>query len=239
VAALISVLMPAYDGEAFVAEALDSALRQHGVELEVLVTDDGSRDATAALVAEIAAGDPRVRFEAQDHGGIAAARNACLARARGTHVALLDQDDRWPAGKLARQLAWLDGDAGPAGVFGRTEMFGPDHDGAAVSGDDDGYTMLLSAGLLRRSAVDAVGEFDPAYASADDLDFLLRLLEDGHRIELEPEVGVLHRRHPAQTTTDRAATRQECVRALARSLARRRRLGLTGPLVHPLVRSSV
>jgi hypothetical protein len=95
--------------------------------------------------------------------------------------------------------------------------------------------MLLAAALLRRDVVDAVGTFDPSCASADDLDFLLRMIESGHRIELETGLGTYHRRHPGQASGDLAATRRDCVRALARSLERRRRHGLHGPLHHPLV----
>jgi hypothetical protein len=95
--------------------------------------------------------------------------------------------------------------------------------------------MLLSAGLLRRETVDAVGKFDPRCATADDLDFLLRVLEADHRVELEPGLGVLHRRHPGQATADFATTRQDCVRVLARSLGRRRERGAAGPLHHPLL----
>jgi glycosyltransferase involved in cell wall biosynthesis len=160
---------------------------------------------------------------------MAAARNACLAQARGSHIALLDQDDRCPEGKLARQSALLEASPDIAAVFGLTQMFGTGEHG------EPGYTMLLAAALLRRDVVDAVGEFDPSCASADDLDFLLRMIESGHRIELETGLGTYHRRHSGQASGDLAATRRDCVRALARSLKRRRRDGLHGPLHHPLV----
>jgi glycosyltransferase involved in cell wall biosynthesis len=227
--ALISVLMATFDGEAFVEEAIESVLQQRGVELELVVTDDGSVDATPAIVRDLARRDPRIRFAIGPHAGMAAARNGCLVQARGSHIALLDQDDRCPEGKLARQLALLEGSPDVAAVFGLTEMFGSGQHG------EPGYTMLLAAALLRRDVVDAMGEFDPSCASADDLDFLLRMIESGHRIELETGLGTYHRRHPGQASGDLAATRRDCVRALARSLERRRRSGLHGPLHHPLV----
>ncbi len=226
---LISVLMATFDGEAFVEQAIESVLQQRGVELELVVTDDGSVDATPAIVCDLARRDPRIRFAVRPHAGMAAARNACLARARGSHIALLDQDDRCPEGKLARQFALLEACSDIAAVFGLTQMFGTGEHG------EPGYTMLLAAALLRRDVVDAVGEFDPGCASADDLDFLLRMIESGHRIELETGLGTYHRRHPGQASGDLAAARRDCVRALARSLERRRRSGLHGPLRHPLV----
>jgi glycosyltransferase involved in cell wall biosynthesis len=226
---LISVLMATFDGEAFVQEAIESVLQQRGVELELVVIDDGSVDATPAIVHDLTRRDPRIRFAVRPHAGMAAARNACLAQARGSHVALLDQDDLCPEGKLARQFALLEASPEIAAVFGLTQMFGTGEHGEA------GYTMLLAAALLRRDVVDAVGEFDPTCASADDLDFLLRMIESGHRIELETGLGTYHRRHCGQASGNLVATRQDCVRALARSLERRRRSGLHGPLRHPLV----
>jgi glycosyltransferase involved in cell wall biosynthesis len=180
-------------------------------------------------VRNLARRDSRIGFDVQPHAGMAAARNACLAQARGSHIALLDQDDRCPEGKLARQLALLDASPEVAAVFGLTQMFD------ATGQHEPGYTMLLSAALLRREVVEAVGEFDPGYESADDFDFLLRMIESGHRIELETGLGIYHRRHPGQASSDLVATRRESVRALARSLQRRRRRGTHGPLDHPLV----
>ncbi len=227
---MISVLMATFNGAAFVREAVESALGQRGVQLELIVTDDGSTDATATIVSALARRDPRIRFTVQPHAGMAASRNACLTRAGGSYVALLDQDDRCPEGKLARQLAVLETTPEVAAVFGHTQMF--DYIGEQAPG----YTMLLSAALLRREAVEATGRFDPECASADDFDFLLRMIEQGHRIELESGLGVYHRRHRKQVSADLEATRRDCVRALARSLQRRRRAGAAGgPLEHPLV----
>jgi glycosyltransferase involved in cell wall biosynthesis len=226
---MISVLMATFNGEAFVQEAIDSVLRQRRVKLELVVTDDGSTDATPVIVRGLARDDPRIRFEAQRHAGMAATRNACLARARGSQIALLDQDDRCPDDKLARQLSLLDASPGLAAVFGLTQFFG------AGEHDEPRYTMLLAAALLHRDLVETVGEFDPGYTSADDLDYLLRMIESGHRLELEPGLGTCHRRHPEQASADVITSRLEGVRALARSLQRRRQSGVDGPLAHPLI----
>jgi glycosyltransferase involved in cell wall biosynthesis len=226
---MISVLMATFNGEAFVREAVASVLGQREVTLELIITDDGSTDATASIATALAQRDPRIRFDTQSHAGAAACRNACMARAAGTYVALLDQDDCCPEGKLARQLALLQAVPETGAVFGRTQMFD------AHRHHDPGYTMLLSAGLLRREVIGSVGAFDPDCGSADDLDFLLRMIEQGIAIDLEPGLGVLHRRHPEQVSADVQATRRDCVRVLARSVRRRRGTGLTGPLKHPLV----
>src|SRR4051794_41680635 len=98
--------MAAYDAEAFVGEAIESALAQDwpSERLEVVVCDDGSTDATAAVVASYVERYPgRVRLIRQANGGPCAAVNAALAAARGEWLGLLDADDVWPRDKLRVQ----------------------------------------------------------------------------------------------------------------------------------------
>lgn len=80
VAPRVSVVVPCYNAERYLAEALDSALAQDGIAVEVLVADDGSSDGTPDVLTRY---DGRVRVLHQDHRGPSAARNACLAAARG------------------------------------------------------------------------------------------------------------------------------------------------------------
>ncbi|MFI4903425.1 MAG: glycosyltransferase family 2 protein, partial [Burkholderiales bacterium] len=96
----VSVVMPMYNGEAYVAEALDSVLAQTRPADEIVVVDDGSHDASAAIVARYSG----VRYVRQANGGCAAARNRGVAEAGGDVVAFIDQDDRWLPGHLARML---------------------------------------------------------------------------------------------------------------------------------------
>jgi glycosyltransferase involved in cell wall biosynthesis len=106
----VSALVPAFDAERFLGEALDSALAQDypaGL-LDVVVVDDGSTDATPAVLAEYAARHPgRVRGIRQENRGNAGAINTAIAAAGGELLALLDADDAWPADKIGRQVAAL------------------------------------------------------------------------------------------------------------------------------------
>jgi glycosyltransferase involved in cell wall biosynthesis len=104
---LISVLVPAYNAEATIGETLASAAAQTHRNLEIIVVDDGSTDATPAIVTEAARSDPRIRLLRQPNAGVAAARNRALDEARGTYVAPLDADDIWSTHKLERQFARL------------------------------------------------------------------------------------------------------------------------------------
>ncbi len=104
---LASVIIPAYNAERFLRQAVESALAQTHSPLEVVIVDDGSTDGTRRLADEIAAADARVRVFSQPNAGVGAARNRGLAEARGEFVAPLDADDFWYPKKLERQIAVL------------------------------------------------------------------------------------------------------------------------------------
>ena len=101
---LVSVLVPAYDAEATLAETLASVREQTLEDFEVIVVDDGSRDGTADVARDFAARDARFKLLEQANAGVAAARNTALAAAKGEFVAPLDADDLWHREKLERQL---------------------------------------------------------------------------------------------------------------------------------------
>src|SRR6202030_3745772 len=92
---LVSVIVPVYDGEAFISDTLESALGQTYRNIEVIVVDDGSRDFTRALVDAWVQRELRVRLLTQTNCVVAAARNRAIATARGEFIAPLDADDLW------------------------------------------------------------------------------------------------------------------------------------------------
>ena len=102
---LVSVVIPAYNAGATIAETLASALGQTYRDLEIIAVDDGSTDDTAAVVAGAAANDPRIRLLRQANSGVAAARNYGIAEARANLIAILDADDLWHPTKVAKQVA--------------------------------------------------------------------------------------------------------------------------------------
>ncbi len=99
---LISVVIPTHDRAAFLPRAVSSVLAQEGVDLELIVVDDGSTDNTRLVLARYQ--DRRLQVIRQRHSGVAAARNRGIEHSRGEYIALLDSDDEWLPGKLARQL---------------------------------------------------------------------------------------------------------------------------------------
>ncbi len=117
----VSVIVPAYEAAHSLDACLDSVAAQTHPPLEVLVVDDGSSDATAAVARRRA---PGVSLISQTHLGPGAARNAGLARARGDYVAFLDADDRWTPGFLAATVAFLEAhpEAVAVNTGGRTRL---------------------------------------------------------------------------------------------------------------------
>lgn len=90
---LFSIIIPVYNTEAYLEACLHSAMEQSEAAIEIIVVDDGSTDASAALAAAMAADDPRIRIFHQNNSGQGVARNAALRRARGKYIMFLDSDD--------------------------------------------------------------------------------------------------------------------------------------------------
>jgi glycosyltransferase involved in cell wall biosynthesis len=182
VAPAVSVIVPTFQRRASVLEALATVLAQSHQDLEVIVIDDGSSDGTSAAVASL---DPRVHLIEQDNAGPAAARNAGLARARGDVVAFLDSDDRWAADHVEETLALLD--AHPTAVLAANQVSGLGSNGlerrtglldAAPDVLLGGY-LYVSATVVRRSALVAIGGFDEALWVSEDTDLWCRLSLEG------------------------------------------------------------
>jgi glycosyltransferase involved in cell wall biosynthesis len=106
--ALVSVIIPARDAEATIGQTLKSVLAQTYQEIELIVVDDGSSDATVATVEEFAARDARIQLVRQSNAGVGAARNTAIRKARGKYIAPLDADDIWFPEKLEKQLVRME-----------------------------------------------------------------------------------------------------------------------------------
>src|ERR1700719_2929443 len=102
----VSVIIPTYNHRDFVLDAIESVFAQTFTDYEVIVVNDGSPDDTASVLAPLASAG-RIRYLEQANAGQGAARNRGIAQARGEFIALLDDDDRWPADKLEWQVGEL------------------------------------------------------------------------------------------------------------------------------------
>lgn len=103
----VSIITPVYNGEKYIAQAIESVLAQTYPDWEMLIIDDGSRDNSAAIARDYCARDSRISLYSQTNAGSAAARNNGIRRARGRYIALLDADDLWDSTFLASQLNFM------------------------------------------------------------------------------------------------------------------------------------
>lgn len=229
----VSVLVPAYNGEAFLGEALGSLAAQSLGDFEAIVVDDGSTDATADVAAEFAARDSRFRLIRQDNAGTQPARNAALAAARGRWVGLLDQDDVWLARKLETQLALAEADPAVNLLFTNYEVW----DGTRTletrykrpekvpRGDVAvglAWSCLFQAStvMIPRELAAAAGGFDRTLRNAGDWDLWLRIAERGIRVAGTLEPLVLYRVWGGNESLDHVRTAEERVRMLEKAIAR-------------------
>jgi glycosyltransferase involved in cell wall biosynthesis len=201
---VVSVIIPTCNRVALLPEALASVLGQDLDRIEVLVIDDGSSDGTAAWARTV--DDPRVRFFHQQRQGRSAARNRGLAAARGEYLALLDDDDLFLPGKLARQSAYLAAHPGvdlvASGVqivaleTGRRITTAPWRSHPALTREAllTGCRLHTCAVMFRRRLLTRMAPwFDPALALAEDWDFYLRAAAAGAVMAWLPATVALYR----------------------------------------------
>ena len=210
----VSVIVPVWDGERFLAEALGSIAGLG--DGEVVVVDDGSSDRSGEIAR---AWGPPVRCVAQPHRGLPAARNRGLDVAGGDAITFLDADDLWTEDKLRRQTELLARHPGIDVVLGRTRRFANAEQGPPE------LALSLGAALLRRSVFERVGRFDESFTYCDDWDWFMRARELGVTIGVHDDVVLRYRRHEANMTNDAAEGNRFFSKVLRSSLARRRRAG--------------
>lgn len=187
---LVSVIIPAYNASTTIAATLQSVRAQTFTDFEVWVIDDGSTDDTLARVQDwiVATGDRRFQVARYANGRQAVARNRGVARSRGELIAFLDADDLWTPDKLAVQVSVLQAHPAAGLVYSWTDCI--DERGrfvrpgshVTVSGRA-AYRRLLvqnfldngSTPLVRRSAIAAVGPFDPTLPPVEDWDLWIKI----------------------------------------------------------------
>ncbi|MBD2103235.1 glycosyltransferase family A protein [Leptolyngbya sp. FACHB-261] len=182
---VISVIVPAYNAEGTILETIRSVQQQTFTDFELIVVDDGSRDRTLKVLETIE--DERLKVFSYENAGAAIARNRGMVQAKGEFIAFLDADDLWTPDKLEAQLRALQQHPEAGVAYSWTEFV--DKDGKflyaqkPVHFEGNVYAQLLlrnffvcgSIPLIRKAAIDSVGEFDPALKLAHDRDYWQRL----------------------------------------------------------------
>lgn len=219
----VSVIIPAYNGQRHIENAMQSILSQTRVPDEIIVIDDGSTDNTAEIVLRFG---PRIKYVYKPNGGVASARNEGIRIAEGQYLAFLDQDDWWPNDMLALTLAKFEENKGLEVVMGLSQIefeegalpnrFGVDKSQLTAA------HLLVGSAVFSRSSFDRLGLFNENLPAANDVDWFNRAREAKLPTVVLPSITLYHRRHADNASNDTKWLRSEMMKAMKLSLDRRR-----------------
>lgn len=228
----ISVIMPALNAGRFIEQALRSLLRERAaVDLDIIVIDDGSNDATRDIVEAMARDFSEIRLLRNPRKGIGAARNTGLdhVSADAEFVAFLDADDLSYPGRVERQRSLMRSDETIDALYGLLEMFtvldqatllpAPGHKTKIIRGP------YLQSSIYRPSVFTKVGRFDESFRQGCDTDYVLRVIENGLKLVLDDGLAACYRRHDANVTLNVGEVQREFMRASLKWAARNRLKG--------------
>lgn len=169
----VSAVIPVYNGELFVCEALLSIMQQTRAVQEIIVIDDGSTDATAEQVQQFTRQYPTlpIYYQRQENQGVASARSHGVRLARGEVIAFLDADDCWYSYKTALQLQLLQSHPQVGMVIGNSRRFGLITQEAPYTRiDEPRMEMHLQSTLIQRACFEQVGYFDHTLRYGEDVE---------------------------------------------------------------------
>lgn len=220
---LVSVIIPAYNCERFLREAVQSVLDQKYSPVEIIILDDGSTDGTATVARSFT---ETVRYLHQSNQGPAAARNRGIEHAQGSLIAFADADDLWPANKLEQQLPYLIRDPKIDIVLGRIQQvqLSETRNGQTQAEEfaEPAFSVNLGSAIIRKSVFERVGMFDETMRYSEDVDWFMRAREAGAAIVTMDAVTLVYRQHEQNMTRGKSTSELNVLKALKRSLDRRR-----------------
>jgi glycosyltransferase involved in cell wall biosynthesis len=220
---LVSVIIPVYNGERFLAEAIESVVAQTYRPLEIILVDDGSTDGSQA----IAKSYPDVHYTYQLNQGLAAALNLGVKLAGGSFLAFQDADDLWVGEKLSSQMSIMDQQPDLDIVFGHLQrlyspVIGSRADTAAYLKDESLPGYFKGTALIRRESFWRVGLFDTSLKLGDFIDWFSRAKEEGLKVMMLPRVMLIRRVHGDNLTFRQKDDRSDYIRIMKAALDRRR-----------------
>jgi glycosyltransferase involved in cell wall biosynthesis len=234
----VSVIVPVFNGERFLGDAIESALSQDLPPAEVIVVDDGSEDGSAEVAASFdeVALIPHERNLRQPQ-----ARNSGIEAATGEYLAFLDADDMMAPGRLSSQVSHLEETPDLGAVLGRQEVLreegSPDPtfilDPTSVIAEEPGVASLREdmpihphfppmSMTARREAFEQIGGFDTHLELSEDVDWIFRAWEAGLRLATIDRVVLIRRVHDANLTHDLDGCRDALFEVFRARIARRR-----------------
>jgi glycosyltransferase involved in cell wall biosynthesis len=213
---LVSIVLPVFNGEKYISEAIESVLEQSFKDFEFIIINDGSTDTTPRILDKMCSRDYRVRVLSGPNVGYALALNKGVACASGLFIARMDSDDICLPERLERQVTYLQANADCVVVGSSLLLI--DFEGATVGvrkypiKHDDidaahigglGAHLAHPATMFRKTYFDKVGGYRPKFEPAEDLDLWLRLAEVG-KLANVPDVLLKYRLHAQSATSTRS-----------------------------------
>lgn len=207
----ISVIIPVYNGEKTIKETILSVLNQTFEDLELIIINDGSNDATLEIVQTIK--DHRLQIFSYLNAGLSASRNRGIAKAKGEFISFIDADDLWTPNKLELQLKALQDNPQAAVAYSWTDWIDQSGQflraGGHITVNGNAYEKLLirdfiesgSNTLIKKQALDEVGDFDQSVTPPEDWDMWLRLAAKYEFITVEAP-QILYRISPNSASFD-------------------------------------
>lgn len=246
----ISVVLGVYNGQRFLAEAIEAILNQTFRDFEFIAVDDGSTDKTPKILREFASRDPRLKVIRIPHGGIVDAANAGLAAARAPLIARADADDITMPERFEKQIKYMAEHPEVVCLGSRMWLMEPygsiiDESKHPLTHEEidwellrgNGWAMPQPVAMLRKEAIDKVGGYRKEYLWSEDLDLFLRMAEAGRMANL-PDLLVKYRNHAGSTNHRLPHVQFELTKKCIAETYRRRGLpmpddaGVLSPLEH-------
>jgi glycosyltransferase involved in cell wall biosynthesis len=218
----ISVIMPVYNSEKYLKEAIESVLAQTYKHVEIIAIDDKSTDGSLSLLKTF--GDKISVIENPVNVGAAIARNIGLAKATGDFIAFMDADDLWHPEKLDIQAQEFEKNGSLDMVFSHVEcFFSPDLSEEVRRSKKCPEVMpgfLPAASLIRSSSFKKVGDLDGRFRVGEFIDWLSRARSAGLRSLMLDQILLFRRIHETNTGTVKKDFRVDCVRIVRESMRR-------------------
>jgi len=226
----VSVVIPVFNGEKYLAEAIQSILEQTRPADQIVVVDDGSIDRTPDVVRTFGR---KVDYVYQSNTGIGGARNRGMRETRGNLIGFLDHDDLWLPRRLELQLDAMEKDPGLDMIFGHAEQFvspelGEEYRNRIKLPPNPLPGYLASGMLVRKESFYRAGPFDEGLRVGECIEWYGRAVDKGLRSAMLPEVVFRRRIHQTNTMITRKEQSNSYVRILKDVLDRRRRNQTTG-----------
>lgn len=220
----ISVIIPVFNGEKFLAEAIDSVISQTYKAYEIIIVDDGSNDDTVSIAKSYS----EIDYYYQKNEGVSSALNLGLSKIKGDFISFLDADDIWVENKLEKQIEFLREHPKSEGVFAYHQRFYKKPSEELTEAEKSDTKRVLPGHfkgtlLIRKDSFFRVGLFNTSLKIGDFLDWYRRASDMGVNLSNVPDILLKRRIHDNNTSSINKSSMSDYIRIMKDSIDRRRK----------------